>query len=174
MKTLSMFYLVIYSAQKVDNDSIFLCSIVLPPVGHSSNNEYHCWNLQTIELWFEFYRTFKVFSWLSFVFGSKWRNCQEGGKYRILSGFVIFIAQQVSLGWTSEGEWNDGYVAWMGEKRNICRLLAGKLDGCRQMGRTWRRRGNNIKMGIKEIGRQGVEWTDLAQDWEKWRVLWTR
>ena len=32
--------------KKVHNDFIFLCSIVLPPVGHSSNNEYHCWNLQ--------------------------------------------------------------------------------------------------------------------------------
>jgi len=46
MKTLSMFYLVIYCTQKVHNDFIFLCSIVLPPFGHSSNHEYHCWKLQ--------------------------------------------------------------------------------------------------------------------------------
>jgi len=46
MKTLNMFYLVIYWTQKVHNDFIFLCSIVLPPVGHPSNHEYHCWNLQ--------------------------------------------------------------------------------------------------------------------------------
>jgi len=46
MKTLNMFYLIIYWTQKVHNDFIFLCSIVLPPVGHSSNYEYHCWNLQ--------------------------------------------------------------------------------------------------------------------------------
>ena len=46
MKTLNMFYLVIYWTQKVHNEFIFLCSIVLPPVGHSSNHEYHCWNLQ--------------------------------------------------------------------------------------------------------------------------------
>jgi hypothetical protein len=45
MKTLNMFYL-IYWAWKVHNDSISLCSIVLPPVGHSSNHEYHCWNLE--------------------------------------------------------------------------------------------------------------------------------
>ena len=42
MKTLNMFYLVIYCTQKVRNDFIFLCSIILPPVGHSSNHEYHC------------------------------------------------------------------------------------------------------------------------------------
>jgi len=46
MKTLNIFYPAIYWTQKVHNDLIFLCSIVLPPVGHSSNYEYHCWNLQ--------------------------------------------------------------------------------------------------------------------------------
>jgi len=46
MKTLNIFYLLIYWTQKVYNDLIFLCSIVLPPVGHSSNHEYRCWNLQ--------------------------------------------------------------------------------------------------------------------------------
>ena len=42
MKTLNMFYLLIYGKQKVYNDFIFLCSMVLPPVGHTSNHKYHC------------------------------------------------------------------------------------------------------------------------------------
>jgi len=46
MKTLNMFYLVIYRTQKVHNDFISPYSIVLPPFGHSSNHEYQCWNLQ--------------------------------------------------------------------------------------------------------------------------------
>jgi len=46
MKTLNKFNLVIYWTQKVHNDFIFLCSIVLPYVGHSSNPEYHYGNLQ--------------------------------------------------------------------------------------------------------------------------------
>jgi len=46
LKTVNMLYLVIYWTQNVHNDFIFLCNIVLPPVGHSSNHEYHCWNLQ--------------------------------------------------------------------------------------------------------------------------------
>jgi len=45
-KTLNMFHLAIYWTQKVHNDIIFLRSILLPSVGHSSNHEYHCWNLQ--------------------------------------------------------------------------------------------------------------------------------
>jgi len=40
MKTSNMFYLVIYWKQKVHYDLIFLCSIVLPPIGHSSNHEW--------------------------------------------------------------------------------------------------------------------------------------
>ena len=46
MKTLNMFYLVIYWTQKLHNYFIFLCSILLPPVRHSSDHEYHCCNLQ--------------------------------------------------------------------------------------------------------------------------------
>ena len=45
-KELNMFYLVIYWTQKVHNDFIFLCSIVLPPVGHSWNHQYHCCQLK--------------------------------------------------------------------------------------------------------------------------------
>ena len=48
IKTLNMFYLLIYWTQNVYNDFIFLCSVLLPPVGHSSNHEYHCWILQDI------------------------------------------------------------------------------------------------------------------------------
>jgi len=46
LKTLHMIYLVIHWTQKVRNDFVFLCSIVLPPVGQSSNHQYHCRNLQ--------------------------------------------------------------------------------------------------------------------------------
>jgi len=55
MKTLNMFYPVIYWTQKVHNNFIFLCSIALPPVSHSSNHEYQeLSTYKTIELWFEF------------------------------------------------------------------------------------------------------------------------
>jgi hypothetical protein len=56
-----------------------------------------------------------------------------------------------------------------GEKRNICRLLARKLEEGRQIERPRRKWGNSIKMSINEIGREGLEWIDLAQDWYKQR-----
>ena len=46
VKTFNMFYLIIYWTQKVHNDFIFLYGIILPPVSHSSNHEYHYWNLR--------------------------------------------------------------------------------------------------------------------------------
>jgi len=68
MKTLNMFYLVIYWTQKVHNDFIFLYNIVLPPVGHSSNHEYNCCQLtRQSSCISNFYRTFKVSSWRSLV-----------------------------------------------------------------------------------------------------------
>ena len=68
-ENLKYVYLIIYWTQKVHNDFIFLCSIVLPPVGHSSNHQYHCCQLtRQSSCGSNFYRTFKVFIWLSLVF----------------------------------------------------------------------------------------------------------
>ena len=68
LKTLNMFYLVIYWTQKVHNDFIFLCSIALPPVGHSSNHQYHCVQLtRQSSCVSNFYRNFKFFIWLSLL-----------------------------------------------------------------------------------------------------------
>ena len=65
MKTLNVFYLVIYWTQKVHNDFIFLCNIVLPPVSHSSNHEYHCLNLQDNQAVVQIFITLLRFSFYS-------------------------------------------------------------------------------------------------------------
>jgi hypothetical protein len=59
----------------------------------------------------------------------------------------------------------------MGEKRNVYRLLVGKPEGKRPLGRPRRRWVENIKMNLLEIGWGDVDWTDLAQDRYKWRAL---
>jgi hypothetical protein len=59
----------------------------------------------------------------------------------------------------------------MGEKRNSYRILVGKPEGMRPLGRPRRRWVNNIKMDLREIGRDGVDWIDLAQDRDQWRAL---
>jgi hypothetical protein len=59
----------------------------------------------------------------------------------------------------------------MGEKRNAYRRLVGKPEGRRPLGRPRRRSVGNIKMDLREIGWEGVDWVDLAQDRDQWRAL---
>jgi hypothetical protein len=59
----------------------------------------------------------------------------------------------------------------MGEKRNAYRILVGNPEGKRPLGRPRRRCVDNIKMDLREIGWDGVEWTDIAQDRDQWRAL---
>jgi hypothetical protein len=64
-----------------------------------------------------------------------------------------------------------GHVVRMGEKQNAYRILVGKPEGKRPLGRPTRRWGDNIKIDFREIGWDGVGWNDLAQDRDQWRTL---
>jgi hypothetical protein len=59
----------------------------------------------------------------------------------------------------------------MGEKRNAYRLLVGKPEGKRPLGRPRCRWVDNIRIDLLEIGWGGVDWIGLAQDRDKWRAL---
>jgi hypothetical protein len=52
-----------------------------------------------------------------------------------------------------------------------CRVLVGKPEGKRPLGRPVRRWEDNIKINLREIGWGGVDWIHLAQDRDQWRVL---
>jgi hypothetical protein len=64
-----------------------------------------------------------------------------------------------------------GHVARMGEKRNAYRILVGKQEGKRHLGRPRRRWVDNIKIDLREIGWDGMYWIDMAQDRDQWRAL---
>jgi hypothetical protein len=59
----------------------------------------------------------------------------------------------------------------MGEKRNVYRVLVGKPEGRRPLGRPRRRWAGNIKMDLREIGGDGVDWMDMAQDRDQRKAL---
>jgi hypothetical protein len=59
----------------------------------------------------------------------------------------------------------------MGEKRNVYRLLVGKPEGKRPLGRPRRRWIDNIKIYLLETGLGVVDWIHLAQDRYRWSAL---
>jgi hypothetical protein len=59
----------------------------------------------------------------------------------------------------------------MGEKRNACRILVGKPEGKRSLGRPRRKWVDNIKIDLRETGWHGMDWIDLALDRDQWRAL---
>jgi hypothetical protein len=65
----------------------------------------------------------------------------------------------------------DGHVARLGERRDVYRVLVGKPEGNRSLGRIRRRWEDNSKMDLQEVGCGGMEWIELAQDRDRWRTL---
>ena len=62
-------------------------------------------------------------------------------------------------------------MARIGEGRGMYRVLVGKPEGKRPLGRPRRRWEYNIKMYLQKIGCGGVDWIELAQDRDRWRAL---
>jgi hypothetical protein len=58
-----------------------------------------------------------------------------------------------------------------GEKRNAYRILVEMPEGKRPLGRSRRRRVDNIKINLRELGWDGMDWIDLAQDGDQWKAL---
>jgi hypothetical protein len=59
----------------------------------------------------------------------------------------------------------------MRENRNAYRILVGKPEGKRPLGRPRRRRADNNKIELREIGLGGMDWIDLSQYSEMWRAV---
>jgi hypothetical protein len=64
-----------------------------------------------------------------------------------------------------------GHVARMGEERGAYRILVGRPEGRRPLGRPRRRWVDDIKMDIREVGWEDMNWIELAQDRDRWRAL---
>ena len=62
-------------------------------------------------------------------------------------------------------------MARMGEGRGVHRVLVGKREGKRPLGRPIRRLEDNIKMDLQEVGGGCEDWMVLAQDRDRWRAL---
>jgi hypothetical protein len=94
-----------------------------------------------------------------------WRKLHNEELYDLNSSpSIIRIIKAWRIRWT-------GHVARMGEKRNAYRLLVGKPEGRRPLGRPRHGWLNNITMDFVEVGWGDVDWIGLAQDRDMWRAL---
>jgi hypothetical protein len=106
------------------------------------------------------------------IFGSKrdevtgeWRklhNDELNGLYSL--PIIVRVIKSRRMRWVR-------HVARMGEERGVYRVLVGKPEGKRPLGRPRRRWGDNIRMDLQEVGCGCVDWIGLAQDGDRWRAL---
>jgi hypothetical protein len=105
------------------------------------------------------------------IFGPKreedgsWRKLHNDELHSLYSSPNIFrVIKSRRLRWA-------GRVARMGEGRDVYRVLVGKPEGMRPLGRPRRRWEDNIKMDLREIGIEVVNWIRLAQDRVHWKAF---
>ena len=80
------------------------------------------------------------------------------------SPHIVRVIKSRIMRWT-------GHVARMGKRRVLYRVFLGKVEGKRQLGRSSCRWEDNIKMDYQQVGCEGMDWIELAQDKERWRAL---
>ena len=66
-----------------------------------------------------------------------------------------------------------GHVAHLAERSDVFRVLVGKPEGKKPLGRPRHRWHDNIKMDLQSVGCDGMDWNDVAQDRDRWRALVT-
>ena len=77
---------------------------------------------------------------------------------------IVWLIKSKRMRWA-------GHVERMGERRGVYRVLVGKPEGKRPLGRPRRRWKDNSKMDLQEVGCGGMDWIELAQDRDRWRAL---
>jgi hypothetical protein len=97
--------------------------------------------------------------------GGSWRKLQNDELHDLYSSpNIVRVIKSRRMRWT-------GHVARMGEGRGAYRVLVGRPEGNRPLGRPRRRWEDNIKMDLGEIGIDGANWIRLAQDRVHWRAF---
>jgi hypothetical protein len=77
---------------------------------------------------------------------------------------IVWVVKSRRMRWA-------GHVAHMGEEKGVHRVLVGKREGKRPLGRPRRRWEDNIKMDVQEVGGGRGEWMELAKDRDGWWAL---
>jgi hypothetical protein len=105
------------------------------------------------------------------IFGPKreedgsWRKLHNDELHDLYSlPNIVRVIKSRSMRWAE-------HVAHMGEGRGVYRVLVGRPEGKRPLGRPRRGWEDNIKMDLKEMGIDGVNWIQVAEDGVQWRAF---
>jgi len=90
-------------------------------------------------------------------------NCVYSSQWLYSLPDIVWVVKSRRMRWV-------GHVARMVEGRGVHRVLVGKPEGKRPLGRPGPRWEDNIKMDLQEVG-GGGDWMELAQDRDRWRAL---
>jgi hypothetical protein len=94
-----------------------------------------------------------------------WRKLHNDELHNLYSSpTIVRVIKSRRMRWA-------GHVARMGEGRGVYSVLVGRPEGKRPLGRPGRRLKDNIKMDLREIGIDGANWIQLAQDKVQWRAF---
>jgi hypothetical protein len=93
---------------------------------------------------------------------ASWLRIGTGEEYSLPN--IVWVVKSRRMRWA-------GHVARMGEGRGVHRVLVGKPEGKRPLGRPRRRGEDNIKMDLQEVRGVCGDWMKLAQGKERWRAL---
>ena len=95
----------------------------------------------------------------------EWRKLHEEELNNLYSSpNIVRVIKSRRIRWA-------GHVVHMGEGRGVYRVLVGKPEGRRPLGRPRRRWEDNMRTDLREVGCGCVDWMDLAQDRDRWRAL---
>jgi hypothetical protein len=105
------------------------------------------------------------------IFGTKrkedgsWRKLHNDELHSLYSSPNIFrVIKSRRMRWA-------GHETRMGEGRGVYRVLVGKPEGKKPLGRPKRRWEDNIKLDLREVGIDGANWIQLTQDSVQWRAF---
>ena len=94
----------------------------------------------------------------------EWRKLHNEELSDLYSPNIVRVVKSRRMRWA-------GHVARMAEGRGVHRVLVGKSEGKRPLGKPRRRWEENIKMDLQEVEGVCGDWMELAQDSERWRAL---
>jgi hypothetical protein len=94
-----------------------------------------------------------------------WRKLHNDELHSLCSSpNIVRVIKSMRMRWA-------GHVACMGQGRDVYRILVGRPEGKRPLGRPRRRWDENIKLELREKGFDGEHWIRLARDRVQWRVF---